>query len=84
MNKKIIATISLILFSFINFAQSRVDFKNQNIGLQIQTIDKKNLNDLLNNSKAKINVVVIFSNDCGVTSYMLEDIKKLKIVLVIM
>lgn len=45
---------------------------------KVKLIDLEKLNQIVDSSKAKVNWVIIYTNDCGGTSYILNDAIKLK------
>ncbi len=46
--------------------------------VKVKLIDLEKLNQIVDSSKAKVNWVIIYTNDCGGTSYILNDAIKLK------
>lgn len=69
---KLISTfIVFLLMSFVqqSYSQMQTSFPK---------IDKEKLKQILDTSKARLNIITIFTNDCGGTAYMFETMQELK------
>lgn len=63
-----------ILFLFAQNA-SAIELSDS---VKVKLIDLEKLNQLVDSSKAKVNWVIIYTNNCGGTSYILKDAIELK------
>lgn len=69
---KLISTfIVFFLMSFVqqSYSQMQTSFPK---------IDKEKLKQILDTSKARLNIITIFTNDCGGTAYMFKNMQELK------
>ena len=76
--KTLIYTILLLIASLHCNSQSNQSIEYRTDTNHVKLINKQKLNNLLQSTNSTLNWIIIYTNKCAGTKYVLEDIKKIQ------